>query len=124
MCRFLFQFIDLPSRTGGPGILGIAIPVVVAVAILLILIGEWGNIQFCKWFWLLRLIPSYFLGIFCYFGCFKRMTPEERAKQEGQEDTGFKEEQESAKMLSEEKWLQRFFDNQILTHLKPILYYI
>ena len=40
MFRFLFQFIDLPSRTGGPGLLGIAIPVVVAVAILLILIGE------------------------------------------------------------------------------------
>ena len=52
------------------------------------------------------------------------MTPEERAKLEGQEDTGFKEEQESAKMLSEEKWLQRFSENQVLTHFNPILYYI
>ena len=53
---------------------------------------------------ILRLIFfRIFIGIFCYFGCFKRMTPEERAKLEGQEDTGFKEEQESAKMLSEEK---------------------
>ena len=44
-----------------------------------------------------------FLGIFCFFGCFKRMSPEERAKQEGKEETGFDKEHESAKMLNEEK---------------------
>ena len=71
------KFIDLPDPKD-PGILGIAIPVVVAVAILLILIG-----------------------IFCFFGCFKRMSPEEIAKQEGKQDSGFEKNNESTKMLDE-----------------------
>ena len=71
------KFIDLADPKD-PGILGIAIPVVVAVAILLILIG-----------------------IFCFFGCFKRMSPEEIAKQEGKQDSGFEKNNESTKMLDE-----------------------
>ena len=46
------------------------------------------------------VILAVILAILCYLGCFKRISPEERAKREGLAETGFGQTNENEKMLN------------------------
>lgn len=71
----LTKFIDTTPSTS---VLGIAIPIVVGVVVLILIVA-----------------------LCCYCGLFTRKSPEERAKEEGLEETGFVDkDQESSKMLN------------------------
>ena len=83
MSNLIFQFIDTAPPEAFTT-LGAIIAIVIALALLLI-----G------------------MGLLCYCGCFNRQNPQERAKKEGLEETGFssmsKDQEESTKMLIEGK---------------------